>query len=592
MSKTFEINGKEFAVSKNRKLIGKTTFGPADWGISAWLPVQHNEDVVSDQPDTSLNLGNFPKIPFDTLLLVREFFAEVYEVHKSEAFVYMHYDRENGKYEIVVPPDQVASAGHVKFDSNVRAYCGSCNIAHPSAAVTECMYCGGTDIHPTFLVGTLHSHGSMGAFHSATDDENELNMTGFHITIGKVDNRHGFELAHSFCVAKRGFVDSAGKGVRFKNEINVRDLIELPFPQQRQMIQRWVSLVVSTPALTYYPKERPLLMLGNEIVSMFGNTQTYTTMMQRAGAATGETIGPATYKIIPISELEDYRKALTNESVPAIGQNTSQVTTSTVGGVVVTRKKTPAAHPGGQDQADAGFRKKPNAQQQSQALRKRLTFTPPSLVKIREADLVISVDAERRIRFARISPADVEETWYLSFSAMYHGLDDAHKVVCMRYVLDEIETCMLQCVLDDSNKYEGGPLLQQHESLIEGINTVVGVVSTHITEYEKNHIIKAPKPGAYYAAAGKTIADELAEAFQKLNLDTAAKRAVVYRDKDKTIFALLQLCWCIQEVVRATEVHEIYPTHQLLELVTLLQDDLIQPLCNIYNSAKILESVS
>lgn len=38
------------------------------------------------------------------------------------------------------------------------------------------------------VVGTIHSHGSMSAFHSGVDDADEKNFDGVHITIGRCDS--------------------------------------------------------------------------------------------------------------------------------------------------------------------------------------------------------------------------------------------------------------------------------------------------------------------------------------------------------------------------------------------------------------------
>lgn len=589
---TFTVNNKEFAVSKDRKLIGKTTFGPQDWGISAWLPV-HTSDIVSELPSTSLDLGQFPKIPYDVLLLVREFFAEVYTVHKSEAFVYMHFDKEANKYEIVVPPNQTASAGHVKFDANVRAYCAGCNIGHPSTDIEDCEYCGSTDIRPAFIVGTLHSHGSMNAFHSTTDDANELNMTGFHITIGKVDNRVGFELAHSFVVAQKGFVDSEGKGVRFKAELNVHDLIELPFPQQRHMIQRWVSLVVSTPALSVYPPNRPLLMRGSDIVSMYGDTTTYTKIMTRIPSGGGDNANSTTdLVVVPISELEDYRKGLKTLPTNSDDGSTKSSVTTTVNGVVVTRKKNGKGMTAGTNQPGSDFRKGANSQQTSQAIRKALNFVPPSILKVHQKDLVVSIDAENRLRFARISAAGIEETWYVTLSMLYHGISDDKKGACLRYALDTLDTVVVKCLNGDDNAR--GVLLSEESSLFESLVNVFDVIPAHVSSYEVKHIINARSVDSlYYTAAHTSFGDKLKDILEKLGIGESVAYNEIRDNKAASIYALLAVCWVIQELVRITELHDIVPNEQLLELITLLQDDLISTLGLLYmNDAKIINSVS
>jgi len=102
------------------------------------------------------------KIPYSLLEDVIAFFGEVYRKFQSEAVGYLYYRSEDGQWDFMVPK-QSASAAHAKYEG-----------APPQRAGWQC-------------AGTIHSHGSMSAFHSGTDDADEEFFDGIHITIGRCD---------------------------------------------------------------------------------------------------------------------------------------------------------------------------------------------------------------------------------------------------------------------------------------------------------------------------------------------------------------------------------------------------------------------
>ncbi len=109
------------------------------------------------------------KIPYSLIRKVGSFFTEVYKLHKSEAVGYLHYAPKRGW--LFDPPEQTATTAHCKY-------------GEPRA------------IEGYRVAGTIHSHGSMSAFHSGTDTADEANFDGVHITIGKVDEvRHDLALS-------------------------------------------------------------------------------------------------------------------------------------------------------------------------------------------------------------------------------------------------------------------------------------------------------------------------------------------------------------------------------------------------------------
>ncbi len=103
-------------------------------------------------------------IPGKWIAKVMEFFKAVYTEHRSEAIVLLFYNAETGKHKIVPPMQKVAGA--------------------------SCDYDKGITIENYAMIGTIHSHGSMSAFHSGTDDKDEEHFDGLHITLGDLNEEN------------------------------------------------------------------------------------------------------------------------------------------------------------------------------------------------------------------------------------------------------------------------------------------------------------------------------------------------------------------------------------------------------------------
>lgn len=100
-----------------------------------------------------------PKIPLSLLWQAVAFFRKVYELHHSEAIVRVVYDRRTKRYLLDCPPQEV-SAAHCGFDrTRIPAHC--------------------------IMVAEIHSHGSLAAGFSGTDDKDEL-ADRFYGIVGKV----------------------------------------------------------------------------------------------------------------------------------------------------------------------------------------------------------------------------------------------------------------------------------------------------------------------------------------------------------------------------------------------------------------------
>jgi len=104
---------------------------------------------------------NIKKIPGGQFAKVIAFFKEVYNKYKSEAVVLLFYNEKTKVYKIVVPQQKV-SATSIEYDR-------------------------GMILKGYNMIGTIHSHAAMSAFHSGTDHDDEISFDGLHITIGNIN---------------------------------------------------------------------------------------------------------------------------------------------------------------------------------------------------------------------------------------------------------------------------------------------------------------------------------------------------------------------------------------------------------------------
>ena len=117
---------------------------------------------------------SIPKIPFSMLMQIISYFRAVNEKYKSEAIVQIFWDRTKKQY-FINPPDQEVSGAHVDFKRD------------PTMEKDH------------LLVMDIHSHNTMGAFFSGTDDGDEKE-TRFFGVIGKITDDWP-EMKFRACVA-------------------------------------------------------------------------------------------------------------------------------------------------------------------------------------------------------------------------------------------------------------------------------------------------------------------------------------------------------------------------------------------------------
>jgi len=107
---------------------------------------------------------HIPRLPALLALKVVSFFRAIYTEHKSEATLLIHYDQENTRFALECPLQTVSNAS-VNYQSHER-------------------------FEGFQLIGTIHSHATMNAFHSGIDTDDEMNFDGLHITIGNMDHKY------------------------------------------------------------------------------------------------------------------------------------------------------------------------------------------------------------------------------------------------------------------------------------------------------------------------------------------------------------------------------------------------------------------
>lgn len=156
-----------------------------------------------------------PRIPLGVILAVESFFEKVYDKYKSEAVVILHRNPENAQWLIDVPEQQVSSAS-AKYDRKTKR-----------------------NIEGYVRIGTIHSHASMGAFHSGVDDADEENFDGVHITIGNLDKT---EKTYSFRLM------IVGKSFKIE-PMNILSTAEFDFPE---VPQEWMDKVSEYKYVTQF----------------------------------------------------------------------------------------------------------------------------------------------------------------------------------------------------------------------------------------------------------------------------------------------------------------------------------------------------
>ncbi|MBI3273802.1 MAG: hypothetical protein HYZ69_01525 [Candidatus Colwellbacteria bacterium] len=157
--------------------------------VEATIPVKRIS-ILEDQKTEAHVL--LPPIPRLILAKTVEFFRKVYAEYRSEAIILLHYNKETLCWDMSIPRQNVSASAISDYDKTQRIERYAC-------------------------MGTIHSHASMRAFHSGTDQRDEAECAdGIHITIGDINLNNGFSMD----------VEAVVNGNRFGMEVEWCDGIE------------------------------------------------------------------------------------------------------------------------------------------------------------------------------------------------------------------------------------------------------------------------------------------------------------------------------------------------------------------------------
>lgn len=247
-------------IGDDRKLYVKKVIGPAAAPLFEVVLPAGDADLPKERVSgSSLNLTeHFPKISMRNMVFVHAYFAAIYEKFKSEAIVLFHRDPGATDYTVVVPESYSATATSLTYDHSQPRFCTTCRVCS-TQEIDVCPRCNTNTMVKTEIYGTAHSHGSMSAFHSGTDDAHEKNQTGFHITFGNV-NQGLFSVCPSFVTALNGYTDKDGFGIRHYPKLE--ELVDLPNPltvEDRARIQLWTSVLFNEEILSAMPSDQAVV---------------------------------------------------------------------------------------------------------------------------------------------------------------------------------------------------------------------------------------------------------------------------------------------------------------------------------------------
>lgn len=153
------------------------------------------------------------KIPKDTFRYVMKYFREIYAKHKTESAVLLMVNATTKDWKVLFVPQVNSSTSSVKYLTPRESYDNS--IREHSIAYKEIFedeekkalmlrsYKEYNDLTRDgyMIYGTIHSHSNFGAFHSGTDDHDETDFDGLHITIGNVDKDFSFSSRYILATA-------------------------------------------------------------------------------------------------------------------------------------------------------------------------------------------------------------------------------------------------------------------------------------------------------------------------------------------------------------------------------------------------------
>lgn len=169
-------------------------------------PVKSISTLNSVKSAAQMHIAQIPAITCGKIL---DFFKKVHAEYRAEAIVLLFYDETTNKYKIYAPVQQVSAAA-LDYDRNVV-------------------------IEGHTMIGTIHSHASMSAFHSGVDDSDEKSFDGLHITYGNVSDEYPSLSASIVSNGTRIMVNPEEYMLGIKKTVDIDETVM----QSTYKVQKW-----------------------------------------------------------------------------------------------------------------------------------------------------------------------------------------------------------------------------------------------------------------------------------------------------------------------------------------------------------------
>ncbi len=166
---------------------------------------------------------NVPALPLELFRRVESFFVAIFMKFKSEAVVLLLCNPVLQEWRVVVPRQSVRGL-RVTYDFGTLP-------ATPEGFE---------------LFGTIHSHADISAFHSGTDDRDEIHFDGLHITVGNLD-KPSRSYACRWMLAGKAFTTSLADVVKSEplpqaniewlSQVSYAERLKEPLPPSETVIE-------------------------------------------------------------------------------------------------------------------------------------------------------------------------------------------------------------------------------------------------------------------------------------------------------------------------------------------------------------------
>lgn len=205
------------------------------------------------------------KFPVDQFRYVMKYFRELYNKHKSEAAVLLMLNQKTKDWQVLFVLQCSASGASVVY---AQPIIDSSNIENwqekriieaimkdkVAAAFQTEIYNRYNDLYNKGyrIYGTIHSHCNFGAFHSGTDDHDEKNFDGLHITIGNVNS--GWSYSCRYMASTASFPIDITKVLGIEDTKSIEEDIDSILVEDEHMNLMMPNLLREAPAVvTTYP---------------------------------------------------------------------------------------------------------------------------------------------------------------------------------------------------------------------------------------------------------------------------------------------------------------------------------------------------